>query len=123
MTTTITICETCTRKDRTDPRPDQTCGEALAELVEAAARANPALSTRRHACLMACETACSVAVQAPGKMGYAMTGFTPLADQAAAIVTYAAHHAESRSGVVNWALWPEAVKGHFAARLPPLDRE
>jgi len=80
----------------------------------------PGLRVRRHACLMGCERACTVALQASGKMGYGLAGFPPEPEMAQAVVTYAAHHAQSRSGIVNWADWPEAVKPRFVARHPPL---
>jgi len=120
MTTWITVCETCKTPDWQPGESGLTSGEALAALIEAAAAPHPTLATRRHACLMACETPCALVLQSSGKMGYALAGFAPDAAMAEAVVAYALHHAQSGSGVVQWALWPEAVKGRFQARLPPL---
>lgn len=123
MTTWITVCETCKTPDWQPGGAGLTSGEAFAALIEAAAAPHAALATRRHACLMACETPCAAALQSPGKMGYALAGFAPEPGMAEALVAYALHHAQSTSGVVPWSAWPEAVKGRFQARLPPLPGE
>ncbi len=122
MTTCITICDTCKRAGREEGDMARTDGEALAGLVEAAA-AGTGLATRRVSCLMGCKRACNVAVQAPGKLAYVLGGFAPTREAAEAVVAYAAAHAESASGQVPFRAWPEAVKGHFVARLPPLEGE
>jgi predicted metal-binding protein len=120
MTTWITVCETCKRPGWVPEADGLTDGERLADLIETAARDVPGLRVRRHACLMGCERACAVALQATGKMGYGLADFPPEPAMAQAVVTYAAHHARSRSGIVNWADWPEAVKPRFVSRHPPL---
>lgn len=120
MTTWITVCETCKRPGWQPGGSGLTDGERLAELVEAAAVGVCGVAVRRHPCLMGCERACTVALQAGGKMGYSLAGFAPEPDMAQAIVTYAAHHAESGTGIVNWTDWPEAVKPRFVARHPVL---
>lgn len=118
MTTTITVCETCRREG--EATAGATCGEALAALVEAAAKGVAGVATRRHACLMGCKGACTVAVQAHGKMAYTLGRFEPSAEAAAGIVAYAARHATLAGGVVPYREWPEAIKGHFVTRHPPL---
>jgi predicted metal-binding protein len=117
-TTWVTVCETCKREDW-QAGEAETSGERLAALVEAAAQGSP-VAVRRHACLMGCTRACNVAVQAQGKLAYTLGGFAPEPDAARAIVEWAALHAESESGVVAYRSWPEAVKGHFVTRHPPL---
>ena len=118
MTSWITVCDTCKREGWQAGGP--TDGEALAALVEAAARGRPGLRVRRHACLMGCAGACNVAVQAPGKLAYTLGGFAPEPGAAEAIAGWAALHAASETGVVAYRAWPEGVKGHFRTRHPPL---
>ncbi|WP_425092790.1 DUF1636 family protein [Tropicimonas sp. S265A] len=122
-TTWITICDTC-KQDGWDARGmDQTDGEVLAAAVETAAKASPGLRTRRHSCLMGCSGACNVTIQARGKLAYTLGRFDPNAEAAAAIVDYAEKYAESDSGQVPYRTWPEAIKGHFVTRHPPLPEE
>lgn len=119
MTTTITICDTC-KRDGWDAAQGQTDGERLAALVEAAAAEVDTVRTRRHSCLMGCAEGCNVTIQAPGKMGYTLGRFAPEAEAAEGIVAYAAGHAAQAGGVVPFRTWPQAIKGHFVTRHPPL---
>lgn len=120
MTTWITICDTCKRDGWDATAMAQTDGEALAALIEAAAATNPDLRTRRMSCLMGCKGGCNVAIQGAGKLNYTLGDFTPDTDAAAGIVAYAAAHAASDTGQVPYRDWPQAVKGHFVTRHPPI---
>lgn len=120
MTTVITICDTC-KRETWDAASGKTDGEALAEMIEAAARGVPGIATRRHSCLMGCSGACNITLQSPGKMAYTLGRFEPEAEAAQGIVEYAAKHAAAETGVVPFREWPAAIKGHFVTRHPPLD--
>ena len=121
MTTTITICDTCKREDWDAKAQGITDGEALAELIEAEASAtDSAIVTRRFSCLMGCTRACNVTIQAEGKLNYTLGEFTPTENSAKGIVAYAVLHENSDSGQVPYREWPEAIKGHFTTRHPPL---
>jgi predicted metal-binding protein len=119
MPTTITICDTC-KREGWDAGSGRTDGEALAELIEAAAASETEVITRRHSCLMGCDGACNVTLQAPGKMAYTLGRFDPEPEAAAGIVEYAVKHATQDTGVVPFREWPQAIKGHFVTRHPPL---
>lgn len=119
MTSWITICDTCKRDDWAERAVEQTDGETLAALVEAAAQGT-AVRTRRVSCLMGCTHGCNIAIQAKGKLNYTLGRFTPDAESAQAIVDYAAMHAASDTGRVPFRDWPVGVKGHFVTRHPPL---
>ena len=120
MTTTwITICDTCKRDDWAARGVERTDGEVLARLVEAAAEGT-GLKTRRTACLMGCDHSCNVAIQAEGKLAYTLGRFEPGEEAAEGIVAYARGHAASETGQVPYREWPQAVKGHFVTRHPPL---
>lgn len=120
MPTWITICDTC-KRDELPPRDDgQSQGEALATLVEAAAADVATVRTRRISCLMGCKSGCNVAIQAPHKLAYTLGDFVPSAEAAAGIVAYAEAHAASDTGQVPYRTWPQAIKGHFVTRHPPL---
>lgn len=120
MTTWITICDTCKREGWEAGTMQLTDGEALAQLVEAAAAGRDDLRTRRVSCLMGCAHGCNIAIQAQGKLCYTLGRFTPDQEAATGIVDYAQRHAASDSGQVPYRDWPQAVKGHFVTRHPPL---
>lgn len=123
MPSWITICDTCKREgfDPADPAgPD---GARLAALIEAAATGQADLCTRRVSCTMGCERACNVVIQAQGKTGYSLGRFSPTAEDADAIVAWAALHAASATGQVPYRDWPQGVKGHFVSRHTPLPPE
>ncbi len=123
MTTWITICDTCKREGWDSGDMEQTDGERLAALVEEAAQGIPTLRTRRVSCLMGCKHGCNVAIQGQGKLNYTVGNFEPDAETAAGIVSYASLHADSESGQVPYREWPQAIKGHFVTRHPPLPDE
>ncbi|MEY1554083.1 DUF1636 family protein [Yoonia sp. R2331] len=120
MTTWITICDTCKREGWESGDMSQTDGERLAALIEAAAEDAPNVQTRRVSCLMGCKKGCNVAVQGQDKLNYTIGDFEPDAEAAAGIVDYAAKHAASDTGQVPYREWPQAIKGHFVTRHPPL---
>jgi predicted metal-binding protein len=120
MTTWITVCDTCKREGWETTGMEQTDGEVLAALVEAAADGVTNLRTRRVSCLMGCKSGCNVAIQSHGKLAYTIGDFEPLEDAAAGIVDYATKHASSENGQVPYREWPQAIKGHFVTRHTPL---
>ena len=119
MTTWITICDTCKRESWELTGMEQTDGEVLASLIEAAAKGS-GVATRRVSCTMGCERACNIIVQGAGKFGYSLGRFEPVPGDAAAIVAYAALHAASATGQVPFRDWPPGVKGHFVSRHVPV---
>lgn len=120
MTSVLTVCDTCKREGWESGPEGVTDGEALADLVEAAAEGVAGVRVRRHSCLMGCGHGCNVALQAPGKLAYTLGRFEVDAEAAEALVAYAALHAESELGQVPYRQWPAGVKGHFVTRHPPL---
>ncbi|MBZ8117310.1 DUF1636 family protein [Roseovarius sp. LXJ103] len=119
MTTWITICDTCKRDDWSEDTHERPHGVDLAELVEAAAEGRN-VRTRRVSCLMGCKQGCNIAIQAEGKLAYTLGRFEPIAEAAEGIVAYAEMHSASASGQVPFRDWPQAIKGHFVTRHPPL---
>jgi predicted metal-binding protein len=118
--TTIFVCTTCREPHLREQRIGPPCGERMEELVREKAAGLPDLKVVGVACLMGCEHGCNVSLSNPGKMSYVLGRFTPDEEAAGAIVDYARKHAESESGVVAYREWPQGVKGHFIARIPPL---
>lgn len=121
MTTWITICDTCKQDGWDQGDMSLTDGERLAEFVEDAVQGD--VKTRRVSCLMGCKHGCNVAIQAEGKLAYTLGRFAPEKDAAEGIAAYAQLHAQSDSGQVPYRDWPQAIKGHFITRHPPLPSE
>ena len=115
-----TVCDTCRQAHRKELQEEASCGEGLLAEIERAA-ADTAINVRHVSCLMGCERACNVAISANGKLTYVLGRFEPTAEAAEGIVEYAQGHSESETGAVPFRQWPKAVKGHFVARIPPLD--
>lgn len=116
--TIITVCDTCNFSSEQKLLDGKSGGEMLAEHVEALTSAG--LTVRRQSCLMGCDRHCNIAIQGAGKLSYVLGKFTPDAEAAQAIVDYAKAYNESETGQVPYREWPQGVKGHFVARLPPL---
>jgi predicted metal-binding protein len=121
VNTTITICDTCKRDDWAEKGVEITDGEALAALIEQAAKVVDGVKTRRHSCLMGCGKGCNLAIQAQGKLTYVMGDFDAQEESAEGVVEYARLHSASETGQVPFKQWPQAVKGHFVSRLPVLN--
>lgn len=123
MKTIITICETCKSETANTSEASDKDGTRLAVLVEKAALSHTNVRVLRHSCLMGCNHGCNVAVQSEGKISYVLGRFEPDAHTADGIVKYAILHAQSPSGQVPFKQWPDAIKGHFIARIPVLHNE
>ncbi len=119
MSTILTICDTCKRENWDPDKSEKTHGEELFDLVNRVTGANPELTVRRHSCLMGCDFACNVTLQAPGKITYVLGTFEPTEEAAEAILDYAGKYMASETGQVPYKTWPQGVKGHFRARVYP----
>jgi predicted metal-binding protein len=121
MTAHLFVCETCGYDEKA---PDaRRKGDMLAELIEQQALQlkSHAVEIHRTRCLMACKHHCSVNLQEQGKIGYVMGDFSPDAEAASTILDYSIKYQQSETGQVNYAQWPEAIKGKFIARIPTLE--
>lgn len=96
------------------------CGERLLEAVQAAAEKHPGIAVQGTSCLMGCSHGCNVALSEPGKLSYVLGRFEPSMEDAEAVVEYAALYHAGETGVVPYREWPQGVKGHFIARIPPV---
>lgn len=120
MPTIITICETCKRADWKEKGLKESDGFELAQLIEKSSVTEEKVITRRHSCLMGCDHGCNVTIQDNKKLSYVLGNFKPTSEDAEAIILYANLHANSTNGQVPYREWPQAIKGHFVARIPPI---
>ena len=120
MPTIITICETCKREDWKEKGLKESDGFELAQLIEKSSVTEEKVITRRHSCLMGCDHGCNVTIQDNKKLSYVLGNFKPTSEDAEAIILYANLHANSTNGQVPYREWPQAIKGHFVDRIPPI---
>ena len=115
MAARLIICDTC-KREGIAPLDGKTCGEQLADLVE---NLDTQIEVVRHSCLMGCDRACNIALQQEGKLTYVLGQFDPSVEAAQGIIDYALLYQASEEGRVPYKQWPQEVKGHFVARIPP----
>ncbi|MEM9210734.1 MAG: DUF1636 domain-containing protein [Pseudomonadota bacterium] len=118
MKTRLIICDTC-RVNKAEPVNGKTCGEQLHDLTVAAHDQDPSVTIEKHSCLMGCDRACNIAITSEGRMTYVLGEFTPDQESAEAILKYTRLYSASSDGRVPYREWPDAIKGHFTARIPP----
>lgn len=119
----VVVCSTCrlsaeAREDDEGRRGGARLAEAM-RAVQASDTALQGVAVQEMACLFACQRHCTVAIRAPGKLGYVLGDFAPDGEAARAILEYAVRHAASERGQVPFREWPQGVKGHFITRTPP----
>jgi predicted metal-binding protein len=119
MTARLVVCTTC-RFSSEEPvdAAGLSGGQLLLNAVTQAAGAGD-LRVEAQACLWACSSHCTVYLTEPGKPGYLAGRFAPTPQDAEAITAFARLYADSLEGAVPYRDWPEGMKGHFIARLPP----
>ncbi|MDE2384675.1 MAG: DUF1636 domain-containing protein [Alphaproteobacteria bacterium] len=119
----LVVCSTCKYSAESKFAPDgRTGGEMmLAEIEEALSRAGRSdVAVARHECLWNCTRPCSVLLQDDERFSYITGGNTPEPAQAEAIIAWFDLHGASADGVVPFRQWPQKMRGHFIARVPPV---
>lgn len=119
MSTRITVCDTCRRRD-TNPLAPERDGTRFAARMEAAAQAAEDVTVARHSCFIHCATACNLEIHAEGKLTYILGKFQPEDQDPEPIFAFARLHAASKTGNVPFHKWPEGLQQHFIERRPPL---
>ncbi|WP_447909619.1 DUF1636 domain-containing protein [Brevundimonas bullata] len=120
MTARLVVCTTCRFSSEEQMNADGLSGgQGLMQAVSAVVESEGGgLEIEAQACLWACSSHCTVYLAAPGKPAYLAGRFSPTPEAAQAVVAFARLYAASPNGVVAYREWPEAIKGHFIARLP-----
>lgn len=122
MPVELSVCTSC-RLDRSGPYDaEKTDGKPFAALVETEVGDDSPIAVRRIGCLLQCARACSAGLTAPGKWSYAFAGLPPTTEGAALLTAFARLYAESSDGIVPFARWPQGIRAHFNARLPPMSK-
>lgn len=117
----IVFCTTCRFSTEDKLGPDgRTGGETLiAHMREAIAeKQRQDVKIETQACLWNCQRHCSVILRDDERFSYFTGGHRPERQQAEAILEWFDLHGATESGEVPFRSWPEAMRGHFIARIP-----
>ena len=119
----LVICTTCKFSAESKLGPDgRTGGEtliaALQSVLQRQRRADVIIE--RQVCLWNCTRPCSVVIQDHMRFSYITGGNTPDEEQAEAILQWYDAHGAMPDGQVPFKRWPQKMRGHFIARIPPV---
>ena len=118
----LVFCTTCKFADgrQTDQQGRSAgtllMGEFLGLLAD---RARQDVSVVPHACLWNCTRPCSVIIRDSDRYSYVTGGNEPTRAQAEALLAWFDLHGASVLGEVPFRQWPDGMRGHFIARIPP----
>jgi len=118
----IIFCTTCRFSPEEHTGPDgQTGGEILARHMESvlAEAGRGDVVIERQACLWNCTKPCSVILRDTERFSYVTGSHLPTRHQANAILAWFDLHGVSETGEVPFRAWPQEMRGHFIARIPP----
>lgn len=119
----IVVCTTCRFPDgRKVDEQGQTGGQHMLAALRRALDAQPRADVEvvEQACLWNCTQSCSVALADDARFSYITGRHEPTLQQAEAILQWFDLHGQSTTGEVSFRSWPDAMRGHFIARIPPV---
>ena len=119
----LVICSTCRFSAESKYAPDgRTGGEILVTqmLDVLAEQGRGDVAVQSQICLWNCTRPCSVVIRDDERFSYVTGGNAPTKAQAEAILEWFDAHGQTETGEVPFKQWPQAMRGHFIARMPPL---
>jgi predicted metal-binding protein len=119
----IVFCITCRHSQAEREGPDGvTGGETLARHMEGLLREKQRddVVVERQSCLWSCLKHCNVFLQDSERYSYLAGEFKPTRETAEAILAWFDLHGASPTGEVPFRAWPQAMRGRFIARFPPV---
>ena len=119
----MVFCTTCRHSAAETRGPDgRSGGETLIahmrQVLRDKGRADVAIETQ--ACLWNCTRHCSVILRDDHRISYVTGGHAPERAQAEAILAWFDLHGATETGEVPFRAWPDRMRGHFIARIPPV---
>lgn len=116
----IIVCTNCRFSAEEKLDADGVTGGALLyEAVKAEAE-GPGIAVRGQACLWNCTRHCSVIFRDTDRWSYVTGSFAPTQEAAQGILAWFQMHGETERGEVPFKTWPQAMRGKFIARIPPV---
>jgi predicted metal-binding protein len=119
----LVLCNSCKfpdgRKVAEDGRTGgQTLIDALRSVLAGQGRSD--VDVVEQSCLWNCTQSCSVAIRDSERFSYITGRHVATMEQAEAILQWFDKHGETTTGEVPFREWPDAMRGHFVARIPPV---
>lgn len=119
MSRAIIVCQTCKLTAETKTNDEGLAGgEILTSHLEDLLKDRHDITIQKQDCLWACSQHCNVVMSDTERFSYLAGRFEPGREAAEAIVEWFDKHGESKTGQVPFREWPDAMRGHFIARLP-----
>jgi predicted metal-binding protein len=121
----LVICTTCKFSSDSKTAPDgRTGGEILLGHMRdiLAEKGRTDVDVEPQACLWNCTRPCSVIMRDDERFSYVTGGNEPSVSQAEALLAWFDAHGQTEKGEVPFRQWPQAMRGHFIARIPPVRR-
>jgi predicted metal-binding protein len=118
----IVICNSCRYPDgRKFAGDGRTAGQTLIDFMAVVLAENKRGDVRivEQTCLWNCTQSCSVVFRDSERFSFITGRHEPTRQQAEAILQWFDAHGETAGGEVPFRQWPQAMKGHFIARMPP----
>ncbi len=119
----LVLCTTCNYSTESKLGPDgRTGGEILIAALQVVLQrqGRDDVVIQRQACLWNCTKPCSVAILDDVRFSYITGGNTPDEEQAEAILQWFDAHGVTSDGQVPFKQWPQKMRGHLIARIPPI---
>lgn len=118
----LVFCTTCRYSEDEKFAPDgRSGGEMLISEVQSvlAEAGRDDIRIARQTCLWSCKRHCNVWFRDGERFSYLAGDFSPTREAAQAIVGWFDLHGASEDGWVSFRQWPDGMRGHFIARMPP----
>jgi predicted metal-binding protein len=119
----LVMCTTCKFPDgRKTGEDGRTGGQTLISEMRGilADECRADVEVVEQGCLWNCTQGCSVLVRDTERYSYVTGKHEPTRAQAEAILQWFDMHGQTDTGEVPFRLWPDRMRGHFIARMPPV---
>jgi len=119
----LVICSTCKFSVESKFAPDgRTGGQMLIDTMRGVLtdQGRDDVVVETQVCLWNCTRPCSVVIQDDQRFSYITGSNQPTTEQARAILEWFDAHGQTETGEVPFKQWPQMMRGHFIARIPPV---
>jgi predicted metal-binding protein len=117
----IIVCTTCKFQDgRKLDDEGLSAGQRMVAALKSVTQSRSDVVVQEQVCMWNCTKPCSVVLRDDKRYSYVTGGHVPSEAQAEAIVQWFDAHGATEKGEVPFRQWPDLMRGHFIARMPPV---